>query len=427
MTYLLELATAFSASSCCPPATSPEVNAVQQSGEETVAVKPGIEVLRASGFAALDGKRVGLITNPTGIDNNLRTTIDILAEAENVKLTALFAPEHGVRGDYTAGESVANEVDKKTGVPVYSLHGRTRKPTPEMLKDVDVLVYDIQDIGCRSYTFISTMGLAMEAAARDGKEFMVLDRPNPLGGERVEGNLVEPGRESFVGQFPIPYVYGLTPGELATYLNEKGLVTSGGKKVRLTVVPMEGWHRDMTFAETGMPWVLPSPHIPTPEAALLYPATGIMGELDYVSIGVGYTLPFSLTGAPWIDAQQLADRLNALSLDGIEFRPMYYKPYYAKFKGENLAGVQIYAHDWAQAPLSLLQFYIMQELATLYPTHKAFATATQAKLKMFDMVCGSARIRQQFVRSYKVDDIYGLWMDEAKAFKAESLKYYLYD
>ncbi|MDE6395428.1 MAG: DUF1343 domain-containing protein, partial [Duncaniella sp.] len=193
------------------------------------------------------------------------------------------------------------------------------------------------------------------------------------------------------------------------------------------VIPMEGWHRDMTFAETGMPWVLPSPHIPTPDAALLYPVTGIMGELDYVSIGVGYTLPFSLTGAPWIDAQRLAERLNALSLDGIEFRPMYYKPYYAKFKGENLAGVQIYAHDWAQAPLSLIQFYIMQELAALHPSHKAFAGATQAKLNMFDMVCGSAKIRQQFVKSYKVEDIYHLWMDEADKFKAESSKYYLYD
>ena len=178
---------------------------------ETI-VKPGIEVLAENGFKELQGKRIGLITNPTGVDNNLRSTIDILAEAPGVKLTALFAPEHGVRGDYVAGANVSNEVDKKTGVPVHSLHGRTRKPTSEMLKNVDALVYDIQDIGCRSYTFISTMGLAMEAAARDGKEFYVLDRPNPLGGLRVEGNIVEKGRESFVGQFPIPYIYGLTPG-----------------------------------------------------------------------------------------------------------------------------------------------------------------------------------------------------------------------
>ncbi|MDE6369952.1 MAG: DUF1343 domain-containing protein, partial [Duncaniella sp.] len=182
-------------------------------------VLPGIEVLRNEGFRQLQGKRVGLITNPTGVDNSLVSTVDILANAQGVKLTALFAPEHGVRGNYSAGESVGREVDKATGVTVYSLHGHTRKPTAQMLADVDVLVYDIQDIGCRSYTFISTMGLAMQAAAQAGKEFMILDRPNPLGGERVEGNIVEAGRESFVGQFPIPYIYGLTPGELAIYLD----------------------------------------------------------------------------------------------------------------------------------------------------------------------------------------------------------------
>lgn len=388
-------------------------------------VKPGIEVLKASGFEQLQGKRVGLITNPTGVDNNLRSTIDILAEAPGVKLTALFAPEHGVRGDHVAGASVANSIDKKTGVPVYSLHGRTRKPTPEMLKDVDVLVYDIQDIGCRSYTFISTMGLAMEAAARDGKEFMVLDRPNPLGGSKVEGNLVEKGRESFVGQYPIPYIYGLTPGELAEYLNEEELLGTGNK-VKLTVVPMDGWKRDMTFADTGMPWVLPSPHIPTPDAALLYPATGIMGELNYVSIGVGYTLPFSLAAAPWIDAQNLADRMNNLDIPGVEFRPIYYKPFYGQNSGVNVAGVQIYVRDAGKAPVSLLQFYIMQELATMYPGHKAFATATQSRVKMFDQVCGSSKVRQLFTQRYRVSDMIEFWSSGAATFKDKSSKYYIY-
>lgn len=388
-------------------------------------VTPGIEVLKASGFEQLQGKRVGLITNPTGVDNDLRSTIDILAEAPGVKLTALFAPEHGVRGDYVAGASVANSVDKKTGVPVYSLHGRTRKPTPDMLKDVDVLVYDIQDIGCRSYTFISTMGLAMEAAARDGKEFIVLDRPNPLGGYKVEGNIVEKGRESFVGQYPIPYIYGLTPGELAEYLNEEGLLGTG-TKVNLTVIPMKGWRRDMTFAETGMPWVLPSPHIPTPDAALLYPATGIMGELSYVSIGVGYTLPFSIAAAPWIDAQKLTDRLNTLDIPGVEFRPIFYKPFYGQNSGTNVAGVQIYVRDERKAPLSLIQFYIMQELAEMYPQHKAFASATQARVKMFDQVCGSAKVRQLFTKRYKVADMLDFWNGEADSFKQHSSKYYIY-
>ena len=389
------------------------------------AVRPGIEVLRQSGFEALKGKRVGLITNPTGIDNKLKSTIDILAEAPEVKLTALFAPEHGVRGNYVAGASVANETDAKTGVQVFSLHGKTRKPTSEMLKNVDVLVYDIQDIGTRSYTFISTMGLAMEAAAENGKEFMVLDRPNPLGGNKVEGNLVEPASRSFVSQYPIPYIYGLTPGELARFLNDEGLLKNG-VKAKLEVIPMEGWHRLMTFAETGMPWVLPSPHIPDPSTSILYPATGIMGELDYVSIGVGYTLPFKLAGAPWIDAQTLSERLTALNIPGVEFRPLYYKPFYALYKGENINGVEIYVTDEEKAPLSLIQFYIMQELAAMYPNQKAFDKATQSRISMFDKVCGSPKVRELFTRNYKVADLSPFWNKDVDSFKSRSEIYYLY-
>lgn len=388
-------------------------------------VLPGIEVLRKNNFEALEGKRVGLITNPTGIDNSMRSTIDILAEAPGVKLTALFAPEHGVRGDYIAGAAVLNETDPKTGVPVYSLHGKTKKPTPEMLKDVDVIVYDIQDIGCRSYTFISTMGLAMEAAAENGKQFMVLDRPNPLGGNKIEGNIAEAAYRSFVSQYPIPYIYGLTPGELARYLNGEGLLKNG-MKADLSVIPMEGWHRSMTFAKTGMPWVLPSPHIPDPTTAMLYPATGIMGELDYVSIGVGYTLPFKLAGAPWIDAQRLADRLTALKIPGVEFRPIHYKPFYAMFKGEKLNGVEVYVENPDKAPLSLIQFYIMQELASMYPTQKAFAKATPARLNMFDKVCGSKQVRELFTKAYKVADLAPFWNKDVEGFRARSEIYRLY-
>lgn len=392
---------------------------------EAQIVKPGIEVLRSTGFEALKGKRVGLITNPTGVDNSLKSTIDILAEAPEVNLTTLFAPEHGVRGNYIAGASVANETDAKTGIPVYSLHGKTRKPTPEMLKNVDVIIYDIQDIGTRSYTFISTMGLAMEAAAENGKEFMVLDRPNPLGGNKVEGNVVEPGYFSFVSQYPIPYIYGLTPGELARYLNGEGLLKNG-VKVKLGVIQMEGWHRSMTFAETGMPWVLPSPHIPDPSTSMLYPATGIMGDLDYVSIGVGYTLPFKLAGAPWIDAPALADRLTALNIPGVEFRPLYYKPFYAMFKGENLSGVEIYVTDEAAAPLTLIQFYIMQELAEMYPSQKAFDKATASRLNLFDKICGSPKVRQLFTKNYKVADLAPFWNKDVESFTKRTEPYRLY-
>lgn len=390
-------------------------------------VKPGVEVLRDRGFEGLKGKRVGLITNPTGVDNNLKSTIDILHDAEDVTLVGLYAPEHGVRGDVHAGDHVDNFVDPATGVTVYSIYGKNRKPTPEMLKDVDVLIYDIQDIGCRSFTFISTMGLAMEACAELGKEFMVLDRPNPVGGNIVEGNLTEPDCVSFVSQFEIPYLYGLTPGELAVMLNEEGML-EGGKKVNLTVVPMDGWKRDMEFRETEMPWVLPSPHIPNPEAAVYYPVSGILGELGYMSIGVGYTEPFKLFAAEWADAEELAKRMNALELPGLKFRPIHIKPFYSVGKGENLQGVEVYVTDKEVAPLSLTQFYVMQELADMNPEKATFkeGNADPKRFSMFDKVSGSKQIRERFSKNHKVADIIDYWNKDAEAFKAKSSKYYLY-
>lgn len=388
-------------------------------------VKPGIEVLRDNGFKELQGKRVGLITNPSGVDNNLKSTIDILNEAPGVKLAALYSPEHGVRGNVHAGDIVDNMVDKSTGVPVYSIYGKSRKPSPEMLKDIDVLIYDIQDNGCRSFTFISTMGLAMDACAELGKEFMVLDRPNPVGGNKVEGNIVEDSCYSFVSQFPIPYLYGLTPGELARYLNEENLLQSG-KKVNLTVVPMEGWTRDMDFRETGMPWVLPSPHIPNPEASLYYPMTGILGELYCMSIGVGYTLPFKLTCAQWINAEEFADAMNSLQLPGLKFRPIHIKPFYSTGKGENLQGVEIYVTDKETAPLSLTNFYLIQELARLYPDKKAFDIGDKSRYSMFDKVVGSKEIRKRFCSEYKVDDMKDYWNKDVENFKEKKSKYHLY-
>lgn len=390
-------------------------------------VKPGVEVLRDRDFAGLKGKRVGLITNPTGVDNNLKSTIDILHEAENVTLVGLYAPEHGVRGDVHAGDHVDNFVDPATGVTVYSIYGKNRKPTPEMLKDVDVLVYDIQDIGCRSFTFISTMGLAMEACAELDKEFMVLDRPNPVGGNIVEGNLTESDCVSFVSQFPIPYLYGLTPGELAMYLNEEGLL-GDGKKVKLTVVPMDGWKRDMNFRDTEMPWVLPSPHIPNPEAAVYYPVSGILGELGYVSIGVGYTEPFKLFCAEWVDAEELSRRMNALTLPGMMFRPIHIKPFYAVGQGKNLHGVEVYVTDKEVAPLSLIQFYVMQELAAMYPDKATFkeGNADPKRFNMFDKVSGSKQIRERFSKNHRVADIIDYWNKDAEAFKTKTAKYHLY-
>ncbi len=388
-------------------------------------VKPGIEVLRDNNFASLQGKRVGLITNPTGVDNDLVSTVDILANTPGVKLVGLYAPEHGVRGDVHAGDKVDGTVDKATGVPVYSIYGKTLKPTPEMLKDVDVLIYDIQDNGCRSFTFISTMGKAMEACAEQGKKFMVLDRPNPIGGNKIEGNLVEDSCYSFVSQFPIPYVYGLTPGELARYLNDEGLIGKG-KKVDLEVIPMEGYTRDMDFRATGMPWVLPSPHMPTPESCLYYPASGILGELYQISIGVGYTEPFKLFCAPWIDAEDLAKKLNARNIPGVKFRPIHIKPFYSTGKGENLGGVETYITDVEKAPLSLIQFYVMDQLAQDYPEGRLFDKATQARKNMFDKVVGSKNIRPMFTKRYKVADIEDYWNKDNESFRNKSSKYHLY-
>ena len=388
--------------------------------------KPGIETLRDNGFKQLEGKRVGLITNPTGVDNNLKSTIDILHEAPNVELVALFGPEHGVRGDVHAGDKVGNSVDSATGVKVYSLYGKTRKPTKEMLEGIDVLVYDIQDIGCRSFTFISTMGVAMEACIENDIEFMVLDRPNPLGGNKVEGNIVEPGFVSFVSQFPIPYVYGLTPGELAILLNEEGMIKKG-EKAKLTVIPMTGWNRDMVYAETGMPWILPSPHIPQIESSYYYPASGILGELGYLSIGVGYTLPFQLYCAPWIEAEKFCNNLNSLELPGIKFRPIHIKPFYSTGQGENYQGVQVYITDLESANLSLTQFYVMQVLAEMYPDHKTFEHANKERFSMFDKVCGSDKIRTEFAKNYRVSDIIEYWNKDVESFKAMSAKYYLYE
>ncbi len=295
-----------------------------------------------------------------------------------------------------------------------------------MLRDVDVLIYDIQDNGCRSFTFISTMGKAMEACAEQGKKFMVLDRPNPISGNKVEGNLVEDSCISFVSQFPIPYLYGLTPGELATYLVGEGLVGKG-KTLDLEVIPMEGYTRDMDFRATGMPWVLPSPHMPVPETCLYYPASGILGELYQISIGVGYTEPFKLFCASWIDAEDLSAKLNARNIPGVRFRPIHIKPFYSTGKGENLAGVELYVTDVDKAPLSMIQFYIMDQLAADYPREgRLFDKVTLERKNMFDKVVGSKNIRRLFSKRYKVADIEDYWNKDNDSFRRKSAKYYLY-
>ena len=389
-------------------------------------VETGLEILTNQKFDILKGKKVGLITNPTGIDHNLRSTIDILFNSPGVKMVALFSPEHGVRGDFAAGEQVGTVIDPITNLPVYSLYGKTRKPTVGMLKGIDILVYDIQDIGSRSYTYISTLGLAMEAAAENNIEFLVLDRPNPLGGIRMEGALTQPGFISFVSQFAIPYVHGLTVGELATYLNEEGLLKNG-VRCKLKVIKMNGWKRNMYFAETGLPWVPSSPHIPEMQSTLFYPATGILGELYVASIGVGYTLPFQLVAAEWMNADSLSQKLNSLNLPGTIFRPIHYKPYYSVSEGKVVHGVQIHIIDSRIAPLSLIQFYILQEAHKLWPDKNVFSMCEKARLNMFDKVCGTDQIRIEFTKNFSVDSILDLWTRDIPAFRKRAEKYFLYN
>ena len=393
-------------------------------------VKTGIEVLRSKGFEGLTGKNVGLVTNPSGVDSHLESTVDILFEAPEVNLVALYGPEHGVRGNAYAGDKVADSRDSKTGLPVYSLYGATRKPTPQMLEGIDVMVYDIQDVGVRSYTFISTLGLVMEACAEKGIEVVVLDRPNPLGGNKIEGCYVEQPFNSFVSQYKIPYIYGLTVGELAVLVNEEGL-NRGQKgnqppaRCKLTVVPMEGWTRDMLYEDTGLPWVLPSPNIPFKDSPMYYAASGVCGELyGFMNIGIGYTLPFQLFGALWLDPEKLKARLESYELPGISFRTIWYKPYFGSLAGKHVKGLQFFFTDYEKARVTETQFYVMQAVAELYPDKRAFEVVSGVGL--FDKVCGTDYVRKEFGKRYKVADIQEYWRKDEESFRALSQRYHIY-
>ena len=403
--------------------------AVSMSASEPV-VKTGIEVLRDREFRGLVGKRVGLVTNPSGVDHLLNSTVDILYNAPGVELVALYGPEHGVRGDIYAGDHVKDSKDEATGLPVYSLYGATRKPTKEMLQGIDIMVYDIQDVGVRSYTFISTLGLVMEACGELGIEVTVLDRPNPLGGNKIEGCYVEPGFYSFVSQYPIPYVYGLTVGELAVMINEEGMNrgqkgTQEPARCKLTVVPMKGWTRDMLYEDTGLPWVLPSPNIPFKDTPMYYAAAGICGELaGFMNIGIGYTLPFQIFGATWLDPDKLKAKLDSYGLPGISFRTIWYKPFSGSQQGKLVKGLQYFFTDYENARLTDTQFYVMQAVAELYPDKKAFEVISGYGL--FDKVCGTDYVRTEFKKRYNVTDIIEYWRKDEEDFRTLSQRYQIY-
>ncbi len=387
-------------------------------------VTTGLESLIRQNFSPLKGLRIGLVTNPTGVASDLRSTIDVLAHVPGVKLVALFGPEHGVRGDAAAGESVANARDSATGLPVYSLYGRTKRPTASMLSGIDALVFDMQDIGSRSYTYITTMGGCIESCASNRIPLFVLDRPNPLGGDRVEGNITQPGFKSGVSPYPIAYCHGMTVGELARMINGEGWVSTQGM-CELRVIGMQGYRRSMMWPQTGLPWVPTSPHVPRAETALFYAATGIVGELSILSIGVGYTLPFELSGAPGVSASAMASELNKRRLSGLKFRPMSWRPFYAAYKGQLCGGVEIVITDPVRAELTRVNFEVMDALRRVSPNRKLFAVPSEER-RMFDLECGTDQVRKAFEAGKSASEIWAAWNSGSRRFRDQRQPYLLY-
>jgi uncharacterized protein YbbC (DUF1343 family) len=388
------------------------------------AVKPGIEVLLSEELQLdlLRGKRVGLITNPTGVDHDLVSTIDLLNEHPEIELVALFGPEHGVRGDAYAGEHVEDVTDPKTGVPVHSMYGDTRRPREEWLEGIDVLVSDIQDVGSRSYTYIYTMAYGMEAAAAAGIPFVVLDRPNPSGAHIVDGNILDPEFYSgFVGMYPIPYQYGMTPGEVAQMFNEE----FNEAKCELHVVPMRGYRRDMFQDDTGLPFVPASTHIPRADVAIYYNLTGIIGEIRHVSIGVGYTLPFETIAAPWMDRDLLCDTLRAENIPGLNFRPTSYRPRYGAWADEMCHGVQIFITDRDALRPVTAQVKIMEVLQRLFPDDSPF-TDEHAQRWLFDEVMGTPDVREAILAGQTAEEITAAWQPAVEEFMVMRSQYLIY-
>ncbi|MFG6150678.1 exo-beta-N-acetylmuramidase NamZ family protein [Halobacillus sp. B23F22_1] len=380
----------------------------------------GVEVLLDEEKELIEGKNVGLITNPTGVDKNLNSIVDLLNEDPDVDLTALYGPEHGVRGSAQAGEYVEYYIDEQTGLPVYSLYGETRKPTPEMLEDIDVLLFDIQDVGTRFYTYIYTMAYAMEAAQENDIPFIVLDRPNPLSGDKVEGPVLEEEYKSFVGNYEIPLRHGMTVGELAQLFNDEFEIGAD-----LTVVEMDKWKRKMYYDDTPLEFVAPSPNMPTTETALVYPGAALI-EGTNVSEGRGTTQPFELIGAPFINSTELAAELNSLNLPGVTFRAASFTPSFSKHAGELSNGVEIHVnHKESYQPVET-GLHIVKTIHDMYPEDFAFRAENAAGISFFDNLIGNGWVRQAIENGESVDEIKAEWEDELNEFKKIRKQYLLY-
>ena len=370
----------------------------------------GIDVLEAQEFAPLKGKRIGLITNQTGIDHQGRSTIDLLGHAPGVKLVALFSPEHGIRGDQD--ERVASATNANTGLPIYSLYGETDRPTDAMLANLDALVFDVQDAGVRYYTYVTTMGYAMEAAAAHHLVFYLLDRPDPLGGEIIEGPMLDRERTNFVGYFPMPVRMGMTLGEMAKMFNVE-------KKIGcvLHVIRMQNWRRRQLFDQTGLPWVNPSPNLRSSAAALLYPGIEIL-QAGGVSVGRGTDKPFERLGAPWIQGPEFAAELNRRAISGVGFEADQFTPDSGAYKGEHCQGVRIVLTDPAALRSMLMGLQIAAALTKLYPG-KFDAE------KMIELV-GNQKTVERVSRGEDADAITASWEKDLAGFRRMRAKYLLY-
>jgi uncharacterized protein YbbC (DUF1343 family) len=378
-------------------------------------VKPGIEN-RELWRKFLAGKRVGLITNQTGVDHNLVSTIDILRK--EVELVKLFSPEHGVRGDIQAGDKVESYIDEKSQLPVYSLYGKSKKPSYDMLQDIDVLAIDIQDVGSRLYTYLYTMSYCMQACSEYHITFLVFDRPNPIGGTMVEGNLIKEGFTSFVGLHPIPYRYGLTIGEVSLLYQKEFHISCD-----LIVIPMVGWNREMYYEDTRLPWVLPSPNMPTVDTAVVYNSTCIF-EGTNISEGRGTTKPFEFVGAPWIDANLLADRMNGFRLEGILFRPVYFTPSFSKHANTLCKGVQLHVVDRKSFCPVKTGLYLLEEMKRQSGEHFSYTEPYSPKGKhLIDYNTGSDYVR---THDFTARSLYEEWQLEAEEFRRRKISYHLY-
>lgn len=366
----------------------------------------------------LNGQRIGIITNHTAYNSRGQYMVDVFRDIGSVRPTALFSPEHGIDGAQEAGEPIEGQTDTRYNLPVYSLYGKTNKPTAAMLKNIDILVFDIQDIGARFYTYISTMSLAMEAAAECGKRFVVLDRPNPINGLKIEGNILEPEFASFVGMYPIPARHGMTVAELATIFNQQGWLKNG-IKADLVVVPMKGWRRRMWYDQTGLTFIKPSPNIPDLQTAAVYPGLCLL-EGTNVSEGRGTDMPFRQFGAPWMDAKKLAMRLNRLNLPGLRFAPTGFTPTSSKYQGQKCHGVKmiITGRELLEAYYSGIM--IVNELFQMYPERFRWRT------RHFDRLCGTSAVREAVTSRSSIEKLRKDWQPELKSFLAIRKKYLMY-